>query len=113
MKKIALVLSCEHAVNTVPPEYSKLFIPYKELLETHRAIDFGALSIAQTLKRSLNCDLIVANASRLVIDCNRSLNHAQCFSEVTETLSMDEKEELINHYYLPFRSRLKPLFKSI
>ena len=112
MKKMSIVLSCEHAVNTVPPKYNTLFRPYKDLLETHRSIDFGALSIANSLKGSLNCDLVVAKVSRLVIDCNRSLNHPQCFSEVTKPLSLEEKEELINHYYLPFRSQVKDLIQN-
>ena len=43
--------------------------------------------------------------SRLLIDCNRSLAHAQCFSEFTKKLPTEKKQDLINQYYLPFRQK--------
>nr|WP_238143946.1 hypothetical protein [Legionella pneumophila] len=51
MKHIALLISCEHAVNTVPYDYQMLFECHKELLESHRGIDFGALEIAQSIHK--------------------------------------------------------------
>lgn len=51
MKHIALLISCEHAVNTVPYDYQTLFERHKELLESHRGIDFGALEIAQSIHK--------------------------------------------------------------
>ena len=102
IKKLALVVSCEHAVNTIPDAYHSLFKPYIALLKTHRGIDFGALEIALHFKEVLECDLICATTSRLLIDCNRSLN-GRCFSEITDSLPVQEKQDIIAQYYLPFR----------
>ncbi|WP_019215144.1 N-formylglutamate amidohydrolase [Legionella tunisiensis] len=103
MKPLGLVISCEHAVNTVPVAYQKQFAPYHHLLESHRGIDFGSLSIANHLRQVFNCDFIQAQATRLLIDCNRSLTHSHCFSEITINLPQAEKQQLIQQYYLPFR----------
>ena len=112
MKKIALVISCEHAVNSIPSKYQTLFDPYKELLTTHRGIDFGALEIAQHVKKNLVCDLVTATTSRLLIDCNRSLSHKHCFSEVTQHVSAEEQQRLIEQYYQPFREEVMGLIKK-
>ncbi len=105
-KKVALVISCEHAVNTIPALYQPLFTPFSHLLSTHRGIDFGALEIALHLKEAIVCDFAQANTSRLLIDCNRSLRHAHCFSEATKNLSHEEKQTIINQYYLPYRQQI-------
>lgn len=102
-KKFGIVISCEHAVNTIPRLYLPLFAPYQHLLSTHRGIDFGALAIAQHLATASSSALISATASRLLIDCNRSLNRPHCFSEVTNTLPALEKQAIIDQYYQPFR----------
>ncbi|WP_298622255.1 N-formylglutamate amidohydrolase [uncultured Legionella sp.] len=112
MKKIALIISCEHAVDTVPQPYIPLFHPFKELLNSHRGIDFGALTIAHHLKKTVPCDFIQAHTTRLLIDCNRSLKHPSCFSEITQDLPQEEKIKIINQYYLPYREQVTDLIKS-
>lgn len=84
MKNIALLISCEHAVNTVPYEYQTLFEPHKAILDSHRGIDFGALEIAQSIHKNNHCSLFQATCTRLLVDCNRSINHPHCFSEITK-----------------------------
>lgn len=106
IKKTALIISCEHAVDTVPKEYISLFAPFNTLLTSHRGIDFGALVIAQHLSEVIPCDFVQATTTRLLIDCNRSLNHPKCFSEVTKELSSEKKQTIINNYYLPFRQQV-------
>lgn len=112
MKPIALLISCEHAVNTVPPAWHNLFHGQESVLTTHRGLDFGALEIANHLKQVFGCNYVCATVSRLLIDCNRSLNHAQCFSEFTKTLPASEKQQLIDQYYLPFRQQTENLIKA-
>lgn len=112
MKKPALVISCEHAVDTVPKEYSSLFAPFKTLLASHRGIDFGSLTIAQQLNKKLSCDFVQATTTRLLVDCNRSINHPACFSEVTKNLAPELKQQIINQYYLPFREPVIALIKK-
>ena len=107
MKKIALVISVEHAVNTIPVAYQSLFSSHESVLNTHRGVDFGAKALGEHLAACLPCDYQEATASRLLIDCNRSLNHPKCFSEWTQPLTQDEKDIIIHHYYLPFREPIE------
>lgn len=106
MKNIALVISCEHAVNSVPSEYHTLFEPHKELLESHRGIDFGALEIAQSIHEANSCGFFQATCTRLLVDCNRSINHPNCFTEITKNLPSHEKKKILNQFYFPFRNQV-------
>ncbi len=112
MKAIALILTCEHAVNTIPAEFSASFEEVLSILDTHSAIDFGALSIANYLSATFNCALVKAKVSRLLIDCNRSLNHPNCFSEFSRPYSTEEKKQLIDNYYLPFRQKAEAMIQQ-
>ena len=112
MKPTILFLSCEHAVETVPPVYRHLFHQHESILQTHRAIDFGALEVATHLSQTFACEFVQATVSRLLIDCNRSLTNASCFSEFTEQLPPAEKQQLIDQYYLPYRNHCEALLKA-
>ena len=103
MKPLALVISCEHAVNTVPEAYRHLFPTDMLLVKTHQAIDFGAAEQAEHIAAITHSDYFAATISRLLIDCNRSLTHKHCFSAWTKHLPPSEKANLIQHYYQPFR----------
>src|SRR3990167_6667441 len=96
MKNNAIILlTCEHAVNHVPTAYRELFAKQHPLLASHRGIDLGALAIAESLAQALKVKLICATTSRLLIDCNRSLTHPHCFSEVTKHLPETIKQQKI------------------
>ncbi|HBI21045.1 MAG TPA: N-formylglutamate amidohydrolase [Legionella sp.] len=112
MKPITLHISCEHAVNTVPPTYHHLFAEHASVLNTHRAIDIGAFDIANHLRQRFACSYTQTTVSRLLIDCSHSLTHPHCFSEFTKTLSPSEKQQLINLYYQPFRQKTAQLIQE-
>lgn len=105
-KKRIIILSCEHAVNSVPPEFQPLFAPFQDLLTSHRGIDFGALTIARHLKETFHCELVEAQTTRLLIDCCRSLHHRYCFSKISKDLPLETRQRIISQYYLPFRQAL-------
>ncbi len=108
---IALVLTCEHAVNTVPPEFARLFTDDSQVLETHRGVDIGAKAIADHLAQHLSCAFYHSTTiSRLLIDCNRKLTSKSCFSSWSDRLSSAEKKYLIETYYQPFR---EPVIQNI
>lgn len=106
MKPTRVVISCEHAVNTIPKAYLPLFALEQSVLQTHRAIDFGAQNMAETIGKTLSCGYTQAQVSRLLIDCNRTLSHPTCFSDYSAPLSQSEKQILIDQYYLPFRNEV-------
>ena len=112
MKPIVTVLSCEHAVNTIPAHHQPLFHQQESVLKTHRAIDIGALEVACHLHQTMACDFEQTSISRLLIDCNRSLNHKQCFSEFTKKLSAEDKQTLIDTYYLPYRQKVETIIQN-
>ena len=112
MKTTVLFISCEHAVNTVPEQYLHLFHKHEAVLQTHRAIDFGALEIAMHFSQIFDCDYNVASVTRLLIDCNRSLTNADCYSEFTQALPKHEKQKLIDEHYLPYRTKTEALIQK-
>lgn len=113
MKPTVLFLSCEHAVNDVPSAYQHLFKQHESILQTHRAVDFGALSVANALSQSLGCECVTAKVTRLLIDCNRTLTNRSCFSEFTRGLPEQEKQSLINQYYRPYREQCETTIHTL
>ena len=45
--------------------------------------------------------------SRLLVEPNRSLEHPQLFSEFTKELPEDQKKELLQEFYLPYRDYIE------
>lgn len=98
-----LVLTCEHAGNTIPEKFKSLFEPFLADLNTHRGIDFGALDLFNFLVplASYNAH---ETTSRLLIELNRSLRHKDLFSNISKTLPSHEKQMLIDTLYKPYRN---------
>ena len=71
---IAVVVTCEHASNRVPPELFDLGVP-GAVLASHRGYDPGALPVARALAKSLRAPLFAGEWSRLVVDLNRTADH--------------------------------------
>ena len=112
MKPTILVISCEHGSNKVPKKYVHLFKDKQLILETARAFDMGANHIANHLHKTLQCDLVQAKITRLLIDCDHSLHHRYCFSKFSKNLSAEEKNSLITTYYKPFHHKLEERIAS-
>lgn len=106
MKPYPVVITCEHAGNTVPPAFQNLFAGAKEALSTHRGWDVGALSIAQYLAQDLQTPLFFESTSRLLIEMNRSLDNPALFSEYTKALDKAAQLQLIEEVYLPYRHQV-------
>ncbi len=102
----SIVITCEHAVSFIPPQWQEHFLHDVDLINSHRGIDFGALEVAQHLSNFFNVPLFSANVSRLLIDCNRSLSHEFCFSELSKNLSHQDKQKIISTYYKPYRNKV-------
>ena len=107
MKPTVLVLSCEHASNTVPLAYQHFFAHSLETLKSPKAYDLGAIDIATHLQKTLACDMVQSSVTRLLIDCDHSEHHSKCFSKFTKKSSPAEKKDLIPGYYLPFYKQLE------
>lgn len=106
---IALMVTCEHGGNQVPPEYDHLFASpeAQDLLRSHRGWDPGALPLAIDLALHLPAPLISCVVTRLLIETNRSLQAPDLFSTITRDLPQSERDLIIERYYLPHRTRVE------
>ena len=65
-----VLVICDHARNTLPPQYGTLGLP-REALERHIAYDIGGAWLARRLAARLDCPAVLSTFSRLLIDPNR------------------------------------------
>jgi predicted N-formylglutamate amidohydrolase len=102
-----VLLTCEHGGNRVPAEFARLFRGQRQLLDSHRGYDPGALELARTCARRLNVPLHSATVTRLLVELNRSPNHPAQFSIATKGLSAADRESLFAKHYYPYRNRVE------
>lgn len=100
---------CEHASNHIPPEMHNLGVG-AATLETHIAIDIGAAGMLDRLSRHFDAPAVRADFSRLIIDCNRPIDHPTLIPSISdavlipgnENLSAEAKADRIKRFYDPF-----------
>jgi predicted N-formylglutamate amidohydrolase len=102
-----LLLTCEHGGNRVPAEYRQLFGRHRQLLESHRGYDPGALELARACARRLKVPLHFATVTRLLVELNRSPGHRALFSAVSKALPAAERAALLEKHYFPYRRRIE------
>jgi predicted N-formylglutamate amidohydrolase len=107
LKTLAVVVSCEHAGNSIPKAYKEYFADAQEELQSHRGWDPGSKLIGELLSAHLKAPLFMTETSRLLVECNRSLGQPQLFSEFSAGLSTDQKQSILNQYYHPHRNKVK------
>ncbi|MFY7697626.1 MAG: N-formylglutamate amidohydrolase [Legionella sp.] len=112
MKPTILIMSCEHASNIIPEEYQHLFLDDLPVLASHRTWDKSAQEITSYLSQLFECDYVLTRISHLIIDCNRSLAHNDCFSAYSRHLSEKDKQHLIDEFYLPYRQHVEKLIRK-
>jgi predicted N-formylglutamate amidohydrolase len=104
---VALLLTCEHGGNRVPPRWAALFRGRRGALASHRGYDIGAAAVAELMAEELGAPLFVARTSRLLVDLNRSPTHPRRFSEVTRVLGSDERDRIEREHYTPHRAAVQ------
>ena len=114
-----LVLVCEHASNFIPADLNALGLD-DEALQSHIAWDPGALAVARAMAAALDAPLVASRVSRLVFDCNRSLEMPSAVAEVSESfvipgnagLSADARKARADRVYAPFRDALSAALEA-
>jgi len=112
----AFVLVCDHASNRLPEKYGNLGLS-SEALASHIAWDPGAMAVCRALAGLLDAPVIASNVSRLIIDCNRSLDAPDLIRSLSETtvipanenLSAEERDYRIAQFYRPFHDAIDAL----
>ncbi|OUS04005.1 hypothetical protein A9Q96_16820 [Rhodobacterales bacterium 52_120_T64] len=112
----AFVLGCEHAGNRIPKALGTLGLSDAERTR-HIAWDIGTAQLTEKLSEKLDSPAVLQRYSRLVYDCNRTLDHPGAFvidadgSHVSGNvkLSKEEKQQRERAIYRPFHSGLSDL----
>ncbi|MGE0587730.1 MAG: N-formylglutamate amidohydrolase [Cyclobacteriaceae bacterium] len=107
MNKYHLLITCEHAGNTIPEEFRAYFVNHQKELEAHTGWDPGAWEIAKYLAKGFKVKPFSIHTSRLLIEPNRSLDHPQLFSAITNAFTPEQKQQLIDTVYLPYRNQVE------
>lgn len=108
MKPLQLILTCEHAVNTIPLLFQSYFKNQESILQSHQGYDIGAQLVAETIhqylkKQNIDCPYIKSTVSRLLVDCNRSPHSPTFLSQFTQHCTETEKQFIKQNYYDNFR----------
>ncbi|MGA9291281.1 MAG: N-formylglutamate amidohydrolase [Ignavibacteriaceae bacterium] len=107
-----VIITCEHGGNKVPREYKYLFEADISILQTHKAYDPGALELAKVISKKTDY-FFFSDISRLLIELNRSINSPNLFSRYSKNLHQNQKEEILNKYYFPFRNKVENLIRDL
>ncbi len=108
-----VVVTCEHGGNKIPNEFSYLFKDRKDLLQTHKGYDPGALELAEGISKRMGDYFYFSQISRLLVESNRSIKNPKLFSEFSKNLNREVKREILEKYYFPFRNKAERLIKKL
>lgn len=106
------VVTCEHAVRTVPPAFARLFEEADAVLNSHRGWDPDTLELGRDLRAALQVPLVRGEVTRLLVDLNRSTHHPEVWSEFSRGLSDNQRMALLERYYHPYRSLVRRHFDN-
>lgn len=109
-----LVLLCDHAENTLPPEYGTLGLPPAELAR-HIAYDIGAAAITRHLNALTGAPAILSRFSRLLIDPNRGDDDPTLVMRVSDGaiipgnrhLTDAERDQRIARFWRPYHDAIE------
>ena len=102
-----LLITCEHGGRRVPPLYEPHFDAHRHLLDTHRGIDFGALTLAREMATALGAPLVASTTTRLLVDLNRNVRQKTLFSEATRPLPVEDRQQILRRYHRPHWRRIE------
>ncbi|MEL7298691.1 MAG: N-formylglutamate amidohydrolase [Pseudomonadota bacterium] len=103
-----ILVVCEHASARLPATLKRAYP--EGLMRTHYGCDIGAGALAAKVAERLSASLVLANYSRVVIDCNRRLNDPtlilqQANGELVRAncrLSAADRGARVEGLYVPF-----------
>jgi predicted N-formylglutamate amidohydrolase len=112
-------LTCDHASNRIPASLHGLGLS-REDLSRHIALDIGAADVTRALSQKLNLPAIIANYSRLVIDCNRKVNHVSAIATSSDgtlipgnqNLSSEHRMTRIQEIFVPYHLKINWLISQ-
>ncbi len=108
-----LLILCDHATNTLPPEYGTLGLDQVQL-NRHIGYDIGALGVALEMGRRLQATVISSSFSRLLIDPNRGEDDPTLIMQISDgavvpgNVCIDEAErrKRIAQFFAPYHAAI-------
>mgnify|MGYP001365943825 CR=1 FL=1 len=116
-KESDFLIICDHASNKIPTKFKELGLR-KEILDSHIAFDIGAKEVAIYLSNILQCPLIMADFSRLLIDPNRGIDDPTLIMRISDNNIIEgnrniynfkkskKKDERIKKYYDVYHNKI-------
>lgn len=107
------ILLCDHAGRAFPQKLNHLGLE-EMVLDKHVAWDIGIGATARSLSDFMDAPLILAQYSRLVIDCNRRLEDPTSIAQISDDifipgnrdLSIKDRQERAEEIFLPYHQAL-------
>ncbi len=115
-----VLLVCDHASCRFPQALGDMGLdPFAR--RCHLAIDIGAGKLTETIAKSLGVTAVIAQYSRLVVDCNRQLMDPGAFLEYGDgilvpgnrNLTQAEKDARANAIYWPYHNAIDEQIKRL
>ncbi len=109
-----ILFVCDHASNFIPDHHDALGLTEAQRAD-HIAWDPGAAGLTEALSEMLDCPAVLAQASRLLIDCNRHPSDVDAIAAVSETTIVPGNADLspaqiaarIAAYHTPFHEAVE------
>ena len=106
---VHLVLTAEHAGNEIPEPYASYFRSgdAQAALYSHRGWDPGSAEIAAELSRYFDRPVLAQRVSRLLVECNRSIDHPALWSEFSAPMPESLRDDALARYWRPHREAVR------
>ena len=88
-----ILFVCDHAGRAIPAALARLGLD-EAALERHIAWDIGIADLTRALAECFDAPVVLSNYCRLVIDCNRRLDHPTSIPPVSDRVKVPANQEL-------------------
>lgn len=118
--RLPVLLACDHASAHIPQELNNLGVDAQHL-DDHIALDIGAGAVAAQLGVLLDVPVVLGAHSRLVVDCNRTLDDPTAFPSVSDgvvvpgnqSIDAAEREARANAFYWPYHHAVRDQLRKL
>jgi len=116
-----IVITCEHAKNELPDEYSWTENDMRHFVNEHWGYDIGAYNMAEALAKEFKCVFVHSLYSRLLLDPNRSIVADSLFRksgdgheiDLNRDITYEEEQLRIQKFYIPYFEALREISLNV